>query len=191
MSLDAALPVAVPPSTMADQKSASSASTGSKSSDWDFSFHNLLDIVNPLEHLPIIGTLYRAITGTHIGIPEKIAGDALYGGLWGAVSSVADAAFEAVTGKDFGSTVLAFFSGHHHSDNTALASNVTVTPAVQFPGQSNSQQSDVQPPDMSADMTALQASMSRNGVDSDLARRAMFAYRKSIALPGLVPSPLS
>jgi len=191
MSLDAALPVAVPPSTMADQKSASSASTGSKSSDWDFSFHNLLDIVNPLEHLPIIGTLYRAITGTHIGIPEKIAGDALYGGLWGAVSSVADAAFEAVTGKDFGSTVLAFFSGHHHSDNTALASNVTVTPAVQFPGQSNSQQSDVQPPDMSADMTALQASMSRNGVDGDLARRAMFAYRKSIALPGLVPSPLS
>jgi hypothetical protein len=44
---------------------------------------------------------------------------------------------------------------------------------------------------MTADMTALQASMNRNGVDSDLARRAMFAYRKSIALPGLVPSPVS
>ena len=196
MSLDAALPVAVPPaSAPADQKSASSGS-GSKSSDWDFSFHNLLDIVNPLEHLPIIGTLYRAITGTHIGIPEKIAGDALYGGLWGAVSSVADAAFEAVTGKDFGSTVLAFFTGHHQSDNTALASNVVVTPAVQFPRQTNSQQTntqqaDVQPPDMTADMTALQVSMSRNGVDSDLARRAMFAYRKSIALPGLVTSPVS
>jgi hypothetical protein len=186
MSLDAALPVAVPPASVpADQKSASSGS-GSKTSEWDFSFHNLLDIVNPLEHLPIIGTLYRAITGTHIGIPEKIAGDALYGGLWGAVSSVADAAFEAVTGKDFGSTVLAFFTGHHSSDNTALASNVVVTPAVQFPGAA-----DVQPPDMTADMTALQASMTRNGVDSDLARRAMFAYRKSIALPGLVPSPLS
>lgn len=177
--------MAVPPaSAPADQKSASSGS-GSKSSDWDFSFHNLLDIVNPLEHLPIIGTLYRAITGTHIGIPEKIAGDALYGGLWGAVSSVADAAFEAVTGKDFGSTVLAFFTGHH-SDSTALAGNVTVTPAVR-----SGAQADVQPPDMTADMTALQASMNRNGIDSDLARRAMFAYRKSIALPGLVPSPLS
>src|ERR1700744_3082919 len=191
MSMDAALPVAVSPaSTPADQKGASS-STAAKSSDWDFSFHNLLDIVNPLEHLPIIGTLYRAITGTHIGIPEKIAGDALYGGLWGAVSGVADAAFEAVTGKDFGSTVLAFFTGHHSGDNTALASNVGVTPAVQFPAQSNNRQAVVQPPDMTADMTALQASMTRNGVDSDLARRAMFAYRKSIALPSLVPSPLS
>jgi hypothetical protein len=191
MSMDAALPVAVPPaSTPADQKSASSSNAAPKSSDWDFSFHNLLDIVNPLEHLPIIGTLYRAITGTHIGIPEKIAGDALYGGLWGAVSSVADAAFEAVTGKDFGSTVLAFFTGHH-SENTALASNVTVTPAVQFPAQSNLQQTDVQPPDMTADMTALQASMNRNGVNSDLARRALFAYRKSMALPSLVPSPQS
>ncbi len=62
-------------------------------SDWDFSFHNLLGIVNPLQHLPLIGPLYRAITGDKIGTPEKIAGDALYGGLWGAVSGVADAAF--------------------------------------------------------------------------------------------------
>src|SRR6201999_1577682 len=108
-----------------------------KAHEWDFSFHNLLDIVNPLQHLPVVGTLYRAITGDHIGTPEKIAGDALYGGLWGAVSSVADAGFEAVTGKDFGSTVLAFFTGHHQSDNTALASNVVVTPAVQFPRQTN------------------------------------------------------
>ena len=34
-----------------------------QSSDWDFSFHDLLDIVNPLQHLPVIGTIYRAITG--------------------------------------------------------------------------------------------------------------------------------
>ena len=71
-------------------------------------FHDLLDIVNPLQHLPVIGTLYRAITGDTMGTMEKIAGDALYGGLWGAVGAVADTAFEAVTGKDFGSTVLAF-----------------------------------------------------------------------------------
>ena len=82
MGIDATTPAAAAPAP-ADQKSAS------KSSDWDFSFHNLLDIINPLEHLPIIGTIYRAITGTHIGIPEKIAGDALYGGLWGAVSGAA------------------------------------------------------------------------------------------------------
>ncbi len=178
MGIDATTQAAAAPALpSADQKPAS------KSSDWDFSFHNLLDIINPLEHLPIIGTIYRAITGTHIGIPEKIAGDALYGGLWGAVSGAADAAFEAVTGKDFGSTVLALFSGHH--SNTALAANVTVTPSAKMPAPT-----DVQAPDMTSDMTALQASLSRNGVDGDLARRALAAYRKSIALPDMTPGTL-
>lgn len=187
MGIDATLPAAAPPvSTPADPKSTQ------KSSDWDFSFHNLLDIINPLEHLPIIGTIYRAITGTHIGIPEKIAGDALYGGLWGAVSGVADAAFEAVTGKDFGSTILALFTGHHR--DTAVASNapanvptnVTVTPPVKLPALPEGQA-----PAVTADMAALQTSLSRNGVDGDLAQRAMAAYRKSITLPSLVPFPAS
>ncbi len=174
MSIDATLPVAAS-SIPADSKSADQ-DKNSKASDWDFSFHNLLSIVNPLEHLPIIGTLYRAITGTHIGIPERVAGDALYGGLWGAVSGIADAAFEAVTGKDFGSTVLALFTGHHH--DKAVASNAAAT-------ASPSQLPDVQPADMSVEMTALQASLSAKGIDADLARRAMSAYRKSIALPAM------
>ena len=172
MSIDATLPVAASPAP-ADQKSAS-AEKSAKSTDWDFSFHNLLSIINPLEHLPIIGTIYRAITGTHIGVPERIAGDALYGGLWGAVSGAADAAFEAITGKDFGSTILALFTGPH--SDKAVASNAK-TPVSQSP--------DAQPADMSVEMTALQASLDAKGVDADLARRAMSAYRKSIALPAM------
>ena len=168
MSIEATLPIAAPPA-QADQ-----APKDSKSSDWDFSFHNLLSIINPLEHLPVIGTIYLAITGTHIGVPERIAGDALYGGLWGAVSGAADAAFEAITGKDFGSTVLALFTGHHR--DKAVASNAK--PPAPAP--------DVKPTDMTADMMALQASLNAKGVDMDLARRAMSAYRKSIALPDMV-----
>ena len=189
MSIDAATSATTQPAApQADAKSPS------KSSDWDFSFHNLLDIINPLEHLPIIGTLYRAITHTHIGIPERIAGDALYGGLWGAVSGVADAAFEAVTGKDFGSTVLAFFTGHHH--DTAVAANtastpkvdigtVAVTPALQLPSGQSPGTAD------GPDIVALQSSLSRNGVDSDLAQRALAAYRKSMLLPTLAALPAS
>ena len=164
----AAAPQAAPP---ANQNSAAS------STDWDFSFHNLLDIINPLEHLPVIGTIYRAITGAHVGLPEKIAGDALYGGLWGAVASVADTMFEAVTGKDFGSTVVALFTGSHQ--DTQLAQNV-VTPKA-------APQQPALPP--GADMVALQTALDRNGVDADLARRAMDAYRKSIVLPTLVAFP--
>ncbi len=137
-----------------------------------FSFHDFLSIINPLQHIPVIGTLYRAITGDTIGVPEKIAGDALFGGVWGAISGVADAAFQAVTGKDFGDTVLALFTGHHGSA-TAVAGNsdiapVTVTSGVTLPADPN--------------VVALTASLQQKGVDSTLAQRAILAYRKSMTL---------
>src|SRR5438552_558874 len=76
-------------------------------------FHHLWEVVNPLQHLPVIGTIYRAITGEHLGPVEKIAGDTLYGGLWGAVASIADVAFEGLTGKSFEDTALALFKSDH------------------------------------------------------------------------------
>lgn len=153
----------------------SSNSQSASSSPWDFSFHNLLDIINPLEHLPVISTIYRAITGDRPGTPEKIAGDALYGGVWGLVSGVADAAFEAITGKDFGDTMLALFQG---SQNKALA-QVTVTPQAVLP-------SDPAPPQETAGTVALRASLEQRGMDSGLVERAIAAYRKSIAPPAPV-----
>jgi hypothetical protein len=84
-------------------------------------FDHVLDVVNPLQHLPVVGTLYRAITGDKIGTVEKIAGDTLYGGLWGAVGSVADVAFEAATGKDFGGTMLAMITGSHDAPTAVAA----------------------------------------------------------------------
>jgi hypothetical protein len=159
---------------------AAQASSATPASHSGFTFHDLISIINPLQHLPVISTIYRAITGDTIGVPEKIAGDALYGGLWGAVASVADAAFQAVTGKDFGDTVLAFLTGRHGS-NTAVASNtaapsagispVTVTPAVNIPTDPN--------------VVALTASMQQKGVDATLAQRAILAYQKSMTLPNM------
>ena len=112
------------------QTQASAAIPGASSPG--FSFHDLLSIINPLQHLPVIGTLYRAVTGDTIGTPEKIAGDALYGGLWGAVSSIADAAFEEITGKDVGDTVLALFTGHHDA-SVAVAANAPTAAAGAVP----------------------------------------------------------
>jgi hypothetical protein len=165
------------PSLPAPQASASAPASHS-----GFTFHDFLSIINPLQHLPVISTIYRAITGDTIGVPEKIAGDALYGGLWGAVSGVADAAFQAVTGKDFGDTVLAFLTGRQDG-GTAVASNanvassadlapVTVTPAVNPPADPN--------------VAALIASLQQKGVDSTLAQRAILAYQKSMTLPNMV-----
>ena len=139
-----------------------------------FSFHDFLSILNPLQHLPVVGTLYRAITGDTIHTPEKIAGDALYGGLWGAVASIADAAFESITGKDVGDTVLALFTGHHDKP-AAVADNAPATPDLAVPAV---------PPD--ANLAALSAALSQKGVTGEIAQRAMLAYQKSMALPNTV-----
>ena len=127
-----------------------------KSDDgWDFSFKNLLDIVNPLQHIPIVSAIYRKLTGDIPATPEKIAGDTLYGGVIGFVSSLADSAFEAVTGKDFGDTVLAFFTG---GDKPALVAQAST------------------PPSNAAPLPAMP------GAGSDTALRAAVAYRKSIGM---------
>jgi hypothetical protein len=135
-------------------------------------FHDLLDIVNPLQHLPVIGTLYRAMTGDQIGKFEKVAGDGLYGGLWGAVSSVADLAFEAITGKDFGDTVLALFKGDGTKSPAAAQDTITPQPVATAPT-----------PD--TDVVALAGALQQKGVDGDVARRALFAYRQSMNLPDM------
>lgn len=56
------------------------------------SFADILDIVNPLQHLPIVGHIYRAITGDTIKPGAQIMGGTLFGGglgLLGASVSVA------------------------------------------------------------------------------------------------------
>ncbi len=161
------MPAAAPTASAVTQAASAPEDKPSTASDWDFSFHNLLDIINPLQHLPVIGTIYRAITGDHMGVPEKIAGDTLYGGIWGTVSAVADTAFEAITGKDFGSTVLALFTGPAKSAPAMLASAPT------------------------SDALAFTAAAARDGTDADLAARAMDAYRKRAVQPFLHPSVIA
>ncbi len=84
---------------------------------------DVLDVVNPLQHLPVVGTVYRAVTGDKIGDVEKVAGDTLYGGPIGLVSSLANIAFEKITGKDPGEMVMGWLGIGH--DDTALASSTT------------------------------------------------------------------
>jgi hypothetical protein len=142
----------------------------------DFSFHDFLDIINPLQHLPVVSTIYRAITDDQIKTPEKIVGDAIYGGPLGALSSVADAIYQQSTGKSFGDTVLGWFTGHH-STAVAQNSNPAVSPKAQTAPTTDAGAAAPQTPDI----TALTASLNRNGADSEMAQRALYAYRRSFA----------
>ncbi|MGE4351704.1 MAG: hypothetical protein AB7E52_05900 [Bdellovibrionales bacterium] len=71
----------------------------------DFSLGDLVDLLNPLQHIPLIGTLYRELTGDEIKPEVQIAGSALFGLATGSLLvstavGVASAAFESSTGEE-------------------------------------------------------------------------------------------
>src|SRR5262252_11002274 len=75
------------------------------------SFHGLLkdvlDTINPLQHLPVIGSVYRYLTGDEPTGGARIAGDALYGGPIGFAAGVVSTLLLDKDGKDVGERVLA------------------------------------------------------------------------------------
>lgn len=73
----------------------------------ELSFGDLLDAINPLQHIPIVGTLYRAITGDTIQPAARAVGGILYGGPIGGIAAVANAIVEQINGKDVGDQIMA------------------------------------------------------------------------------------
>ncbi|MDB5359293.1 MAG: hypothetical protein JWO51_590 [Rhodospirillales bacterium] len=72
-----------------------------------FSFHDVLDAINPLQHIPIVGTIYRAVTGDTLGNAARVVGDGLYGGVIGVIAGLVDVSVLENTGKDIGGNVMA------------------------------------------------------------------------------------
>lgn len=86
------------------------------------SFQDLLDTINPLQHLPIVSTIYGWITGNHnMGDVPRIAGDALYGGPMGALSGLFNALIKEETGKDLGEHAVALVIGDRSGTAVATA----------------------------------------------------------------------
>jgi hypothetical protein len=85
-------------------------------------FRDFLDVINPLHHLPVVGTVYRALTGDELAPAPRVIGGTLFGGIAGFVSSLANAVLENETGHDMGDTVLALFS-----DDTPAPANIAAT----------------------------------------------------------------
>ncbi|MDB5407589.1 MAG: hypothetical protein JWL84_2501 [Rhodospirillales bacterium] len=115
--------------------------------DKSFGFHDLLDIINPLQHIPIIATVYRYLTGDTIGNVARVAGDALYGGPIGMAAGVVSAGVQIETGKDIGDHVVALLTGDDvpagpapivtaaasPTDRPVTTAAVTTTPAAAAP----------------------------------------------------------
>ncbi len=75
-----------------------------------FTFSDFIDIINPLQHIPLVSTLYRNATGDTIDPGSQIAGGTLFGGPIGAVASIINVAVGEATGMDLGDYAVALFS---------------------------------------------------------------------------------
>lgn len=68
----------------------------------EFSFWDLVDIINPLQHIPVVNTLYREITGDQINNIGRIVGGTIFGGFAGAALGGINALVKNDTGNDLG-----------------------------------------------------------------------------------------
>ncbi len=96
-------------------------------------FDDFLDLINPLQHLPIISTFYRAVTGDEISIGSRVLGGALFGGIFGFVAAMVNAFIADTTGKDIGEHVLALFDDSDAGPQVATAA-ATQPPAASASG---------------------------------------------------------
>ncbi|HYI72590.1 MAG TPA: hypothetical protein VEX87_22735 [Skermanella sp.] len=92
----------------------------------DMDFWDFVDIVNPLQHIPVVNTIYRELTGDSIKGVSRIIGGGIFGGVIGLVAGIGSAIVAETTGKDPGEHVLAMLTGSDDetpatTGNTAVA----------------------------------------------------------------------
>ena len=93
-------------------------SGGATGADEEGFFSTLLDIINPLQHIPLVSSLYREITGDQISPTARIVGGGLFGGPIGLASASANAIFEQASGDDILGHAVAMFADGAEADVT-------------------------------------------------------------------------
>lgn len=94
----------------------------SEKPDEEFTFDDFLDVINPLHHIPIVSTIYRAISGDEITPHARAIGGGLFGGPIGMIAAGVSLAVEEAAGAS-ASTMLAdlFTDGPDTGDQLAQA----------------------------------------------------------------------
>ena len=101
-----------------EQKEPQNASSNTE--EEPFGFFDLLDMVNPLQHIPILSFFYRAITGDQIKPISQIIGGGVFGGPLGAASGLVSAVIEDGTGKEPLGFALSLVDGRDGEDAPSL-----------------------------------------------------------------------
>ena len=92
-------------------------------------FGDFLDLINPLQHVPVVSTLYRSFTGDDISTGARVLGGALFGGVVGLFGAVFNAILDHATGKDLGEHVLALLDDAPAAPGDAAPDEILVARA--------------------------------------------------------------
>jgi hypothetical protein len=126
------------PASAAAAASQAAAATPSQTHAWkdggSFSFHDVLDTLNPLQHIPVVNAIYRWATGDQPGNVARIVGDGIYGGPIGLAAGMLAVAVKEETGKDPGEMAMAALTGSDTpSAGTAIAAAAPKSSAAAQP----------------------------------------------------------
>jgi hypothetical protein len=106
----------------------------------ELTFGDFLSVINPLQHIPVVSTLYRWMTGDTIKPAARVVGGALYGGPLGLVSAAFNAVVEQVKGSDIGAQLVAMVTPDPKADGEAAQTAVAAaTPEPPKPAPSQEQ----------------------------------------------------
>ena len=76
-----------------------------------FGFNDFLDLINPLQHVPGVSTLYRAVTGDAIADEARFIGHIVYGGPLGLIAATAETLATDRDGRGVSENLAAWWSG--------------------------------------------------------------------------------
>ena len=115
------------------QTAADTVSSSSSGSFWSGdapSFKDILDTINPLQHIPIVSSIYEALTGDTQSSGSNVIGGALFGGPIGLVASIFDEVVKQQTGAGVTGNLMAAIEG---KPVPALQTNQTTQVADNMP----------------------------------------------------------
>jgi hypothetical protein len=140
-------------------------------------FGDVLDAVNPLNHIPIVSDLFASTTGSAPSAASKLVGGALMGGPIGFVASLANVIFEQATGASPIQAVVAAFSGESTASETQVASAKQAQEAQEEANASTTTNGAVELASLNPASSAISAQLEANRVQD-----AVFSSKEKAVL---------
>jgi len=153
----------------------------------NFGFADLLDVINPLQHVPILGSVYRQVTGDEIGAPARVLGNMLYGGPAGLAFGAFNVLFAEIGGQAPADALVAALFGESGSPDTEPApAEAELDRAGTEPGQAELLSGEAALQALMADMRSLappEAERSQPVEPQERAFKIRARDRRPVALP--------